>query len=369
MKNLILNKDCLTGIKDLSDNSIDCVITSPPYWALRDYGCDDQLGLENTPNEYIAKLVKLGLEIYRVLKPEGTCFINLGDTYSSGIRAKNGETFIETKNPNKNKPLFPPNRNGGSDAPDKSLSLIPYRFAWAMVENGWTLRNIINWRKPNQMPQSANDRFTVDFEPIFFFTKQTKYYFEQQFEPYEKPLDRWGGDDLVANGVSTWDNGTGQKAYRTRNMRPNPEGRNMRTTWDINTQPFAKAHFAVFPEKLVGRIIKSGCPENGIVLDPFLGSGTTAIVARKLNRNFIGFEKGKTRAYPKSNEKYETYLKWFKPKGSMSFQYVICHNPLNNKFHVEFIMNNIPFMQQFDYLHELQSFLLETVGELVLISA
>lgn len=173
---------------------------------------------------------------------------------------------------------------------NKSLLMIPYRFAWAMIENGWILRNVINWRKPNQMPQSANDRFTVDFEPIFFFTKQPKYYFEQQLEPYEKPLDRWGGDDLVANGVSTWDNGTGQKAYRTRNMRPNPEGRNMRTTWDINTQPFAKAHFAVYPEKLVERMIKSGCPVNGLILDPFLGSGTTAIVARKLNRNFIGFE-------------------------------------------------------------------------------
>lgn len=168
--------------------------------------------------------------------------------------------------------------------------MIPYRFAWLMVENGWILRNIINWHKPNQMPQSAKDRFTVDFEPIFFFAKQPKYYFEQQLEPYEKPLDRWGGESLVAKGNSTWDNGTGQKSYRHRNMRPNPEGRNMRTTWDINTEPFNKAHFAVYPEKLVSRMILSGCPENGTVLDPFLGAGTTAIVSRKLNRNYIGFE-------------------------------------------------------------------------------
>lgn len=284
MKNIVINKDCLTGLKELSDNSIDCCITSPPYWALRDYGCDGQIGQEETPEQYIETLINLFKEVYRVLKPEGTCFVNLGDTYGTG---SGGDSFAGKKQQTNKGSLVARKQLTGMN---KSLLMIPYRFGWAMVENGWILRNVINWRKPNQMPQSANDRFTVDFEPIFFFTKQPKYYFEQQLEPYEKPLDRWGGDDLVANGVSTWDNGTGQKAYRTRNMRPNPEGRNMRTTWDINTQPFAKAHFAVYPEKLVERMIKSGCPVNGLILDPFLGSGTTAIVARKLNRNFIGFE-------------------------------------------------------------------------------
>ena len=169
--------------------------------------------------------------------------------------------------------------------------MIPERFALGMIDSGWILRNQIIWHKPNQMPQSATDRFTVDFEKIFFFVKQsTGYYFEQQLEPYTKPLDRWGGTDLEANGDSTWDNGTGQTAYRNRNMRPNPEGKNMRTVWSINTVPYSEAHFATYPEKLVERMIKSGCPENGVVLDPFMGAGTTGLVARKLNRNYIGFE-------------------------------------------------------------------------------
>ena len=153
------------------------------------------------------------------------------------------------------------------------------------------LRNQIIWHKPNQMPSSAADRFTVDFEKIFFFVKQsTGYYFEQQLEPYTEPMNRWAGDNLEANGKSDWDNGTGQSTYRNRNMRPNPDGKNMRTVWSINTKPFPDAHFAIFPETLVERMIKSGCPENGIVLDPFMGAGTTAVTARKLNRNYIGYD-------------------------------------------------------------------------------
>jgi site-specific DNA-methyltransferase (adenine-specific) len=141
------------------------------------------------------------------------------------------------------------------------------------------------------MPQSAKDRFTVDFEKIFFFVKKpTDYYFEQQLEPYTRPLDRWGGNKLEANGKSTWDEATKQTTYRTRNMRPNEEGKNMRTVWSINTEPLSEAHFATYPQRLVERMLKAGCPENGIVLDPFFGSGTTGVYARKANRNFLGIE-------------------------------------------------------------------------------
>jgi len=168
--------------------------------------------------------------------------------------------------------------------------MIPERFAIQMIDNGWILRNKIIWHKENQMPSSVTDRFTVDFEDIFFFVKQQKYYFEQQLEPYTEPMNRWGSVKLEANGVSIWDKGTKQTTYRNKNMRPNEEGRNMRTVWTINTQPNSEAHFATYPELLVEKIIKAGCPENGLCLDPFMGSGTTGLVAKKLNRNYLGID-------------------------------------------------------------------------------
>ena len=283
--NKIILSDCLEGIKRMPDSSVDCCISSPPYWGLRDYGVDGQIGLEENYSEFIAKLIELYIEIQRVLKPTGTCFVNLGDTYN-GTKQGNTET---NKNPKLVTDSF--KKEKVKTIQDKSLLMIPERFAIGMIDAGWVLRNQIIWHKPNQMPQSATDRFTVDFEKIFFFVKQsTGYYFEQQLEPYTKPLDRWGGDDLEANGKSTWDNGTGQTTYRNRNMRPNPDGKNMRTVWSINTEPFPEAHFATYPEKLVKRMIEAGCPENGLVLDPFMGAGTTAVVAKKLNRNYTGFE-------------------------------------------------------------------------------
>lgn len=296
MINKIFNEDCLTGLKKLLDNSIDCCVSSPPYWGLRDYGVDGQVGNENDYVEFVDRLTEIYKEVYRVLKPEGTCFVNLGDTYagSGSGTTKNADTskYVENSKqvyclPNG---IAKSSKFRGTNL-NKSLLMIPERFAIKMIDSGWILRNQIIWHKPNQMPSSAKDRFTVDFEKIFFFVKQAKgYYFEQQFEPYTKPLDRWAGDKLEAKGKSEWDKGTKQTTYRNRNMRPNENGKNMRTVWSINTKPFKEAHFAVFPEKLASRMIKSGCPENGIVLDPFMGAGTTAVTAISLNRNFVGFE-------------------------------------------------------------------------------
>ena len=213
----------------------------------------------------------------------------------------------------------------------KSLVGIPQRFMIEMIDRGWVCRNVIIWHKPSCMPSSAKDRFTVDFEYLYFFTKQGEYYFEQQLEPYTEPMDRWGGDKLVAKGNSQWDSGTGQSSYRDRNMRPNPEGRNKRCVWKIPTSPSNweycnncdtifigkdrsrirkykieetemrecpicnstedwESHFAMYPEELCITPIKAGCPEGGVVLDPFMGSGTTAVVAHKLGRNWIGVE-------------------------------------------------------------------------------
>jgi len=276
-------------MKALPDNSIDCIVTSPPYWSLRSYEHDAQIGLEVNFRDYVDRLLEVFTESKRILKKTGTAFINLGDTYGGAGHGyarqwrKSKERYLLMDGCNKTGELK-------NTALNKSMLMIPYRFAIAMVDSGWKLRNIIIWHKPNQLPQGVFDRFTNDFEPIFFFTKSNKYNFIQQLEPYDKPLDRWGGDVLIAKGTSKWSEETNQNAYRTRNLRPNPKGRNMRCVWSINTRGEKEKHYAVYPQKLVARCIKAGCPENGIVLDPFMGSGTTAVVARKLNRNFIGYE-------------------------------------------------------------------------------
>lgn len=293
--NKIYNEDCLLGLRKLESNSVDCCITSPPYWGLRDYGVDGQLGNEATFQEFVFNLLEIYKEVYRVLKTEGTCFVNLGDTYggSGSGTTKNADTSKYTEN-SKQVYVMP---NGSSKSSslretslNKSLLMIPERFAIGMLDNGWILRNQIIWHKPNQMPSSAKDRFTVDFEKIFFFVKQSKdYYFEQQLEPYTESLDRWAGQ-MVRGNCKTKTDQFAMEEREGRDMRPNPDGKNMRTVWSINTKPFSGAHFAVFPDTLVKRMIEAGCPLGGVVLDPFMGAGTTAVTARKLNRNYIGYE-------------------------------------------------------------------------------
>lgn len=302
----IIQGDSLEVLKTLPDESVDCVITSPPYWALRDYGCEGQLGLEPTFQEYIDKLCNIFDEAKRVLKKEGTCWVNIGDTYmgNSSYSEKGRQGFGNDKigmiykkqwiDPKYEKPGESRLRGRehvlSGQIIEKSLCQIPSRFAIEMTNRGWILRNEIIWHKPNCMPSSVEDRFTVDFEKVFFFVKSKKYYFEQILEPYTAPLDRWGGDNLKADNESEWDKGTGQSTYRTRNMRPNEEGRNKRTVWSITTKGFSEAHFATYPEALVEPMVKAGCPLGGIVLDPFSGSGTTGRVAIDNGREYIGIE-------------------------------------------------------------------------------
>jgi len=293
--NKIINGNSLEVLKTIPDSSIDCCITSPPYWGLRDYGHDEQLGSEKHFKDFVNNLCNVFDEVQRVLKPTGTCFINLGDTYggSGSGTTKNADTSKYVEN-SKQVYVLPNGTSKASQfrgtAMNKSLCMIPERFAIEMIDRGWCLRNQIIWHKPNQMPSSAKDRFTVDFEKVFFFVKQpTDYYFEQQLEPYTEPLDRWAGQMVRGNYKTK----TEQFAVRERNgrdKRPNPEGKNMRTVWSINTEPSTEAHFATYPQRLVERMLKAGCPENGIVLDPFFGSGTTGVYARKVNRNFVGIE-------------------------------------------------------------------------------
>lgn len=274
----------------MDDNSINCLVTSPPYWGLRDYGVEGQLGLEKTVEEYIEKLVNIFDLFMPKLKDDGTIWINIDDTYISKGGASRHKGYADPKYKNgRNGEHIEPHAYPQTFRP-KSLANVPAMFQVEMCKRGWILRNEIIWRKPNAMPESATDRFTTDYEKLYFFTKNEKYYFEQQLEPYDKPLDRWGGDKLKAKGKSLWDEGTGQSSYRTRNMRPNENGRNKRAVWDVNTEACPEAHFAVYPKDLIRTCIQAGCPVGGVVYDPFMGSGTTAIVAVELSRNYVGSE-------------------------------------------------------------------------------
>lgn len=275
---MILNGNSLDVLKTLDSETVDCCITSPPYYALRDYKTEGQIGLEKTFQEYLDKLIQVFNEVKRVLKKEGTCWVVMGDTYGRGSRAsKCKNTFHKTE------------LGRAIDNPltynDKCLLMIPSRFAIQMIDNGWILRNDIIWHKPNCMPSSAKDRFTVDYEHVFFFTKSKKYYFKTQYEPHSRD---WKDD------IPHWKNGTA-KYLQVGNKNgflndPNPLGRIKRTVWKIPPKPFAEAHFAVFPEELVKQCIEPGCPPSGTVLDPFMGAGTVPLVALKTNKQFIGIE-------------------------------------------------------------------------------
>ena len=418
-KNKILCGDVREVLKKLPDECVDMLVTSPPYFSLRNYneegviwggdenckhewniketeirtGCSDkstivenptekyavqtqkseagfckkcgawkgQLGLEPNMEDYIKHLCDIFDGVKRVLKPEGTCWVNIGDTYAgSGCKLPHHK-MTDSKQLRQALAGAEPKAKPAWTISDKSLCGIPFRFALEMKRRGWILRNTIIWHKINQIPSSVKDRFTVNFEYLFFFAKNRDYYFEQQFESYDEPIKRWGGEFIKSKGQREWDVGTGQKTFRDRSLRPNLQGRNKRTTWAINTQPLPQNHFAAYPVLLIETPIKAGCPEfickecgekrkkiykeiridtrpgkntgmgksgtkddpnsglhnadlskyrqlitrleegytkcncnvgfeAGIVLDPFMGSGTTAITARKLGRNWIGIE-------------------------------------------------------------------------------
>jgi len=252
-----------------------------------------QLGLEPTYDLYIKHLCDIFDSAKPILKKAGTLWVNIADTYNGSGGAGNQYSKWRKKHIQFGKHVCEKGQSFPTNIdfyPKKCLCLIPFRFSVEMVRRGWILRNTIIWHKRNCMPSSAKDRFTVDFEYLFFFSKNRKYYFDQQFEPYNNPLIRWGGMKLKSRGFSKWDDGTGQSAYRERYIRPNPKGRNKRCVWSINTKPSPDAHFAVYPDELCKIPIQAGCPKTGIVLDPFMCSGTTALAAKKLQRNFIGFE-------------------------------------------------------------------------------
>ena len=346
--------DCLVGLKQLNDYSIDCVVTSPPYWGLRDYGIEGQLGLEKTPEEYVSKLVSIFKEVHRVLKWRGTVWLNLGDSYcGSGIHAEHHA------NPGKSQSAkrgCTHSNEVPSGLKPKDLVGIPWHVAFSLQNDGWWLRQDIIWSKPNPMPESVTDRCTKSHEYVFLLTKSKDYYYDA--EAIRESSNTSGG---ACFGKQNFDsNGT---LAQSRKLKSDKEGAsvkywsgaNKRSVWTITTKPFSGAHFATFPPDLIEPMIKAGtsekgvCPECGkpwiriteqekintrpglntgnkksgtdfdpkskyrqqivsktlgwqssckcnkepspaIVLDPFMGSGTTGLVARKLLRHYIGFE-------------------------------------------------------------------------------
>jgi site-specific DNA-methyltransferase (adenine-specific) len=263
--NQVLCGDNATVLRSLAAETVDCIVTSPPYWRQRDYAASrQQIGQEATAAEYIARLAALFGECRRVLKDSGTLWLVIGDKYDQG----------------------------------RQLGL-PWRLALALIDEGWILRADCIWHKPNAMPSPARSRPTIDHEYVFFFTKSQDYYYDADAvrEPHVTFSDQSrmkGGRGHFGKRGGTPENGKNGGQSNLHNGRWDqafhPLGRNKRTVWSIPLSKFREAHFAVFPESLVQTCIQAGCPPGGLVLDPFLGSGTTAVVAQRLGRQWLGID-------------------------------------------------------------------------------
>lgn len=302
--NNIIQGDCLETLKKIPDNSINSCVTSPPYWGLRDYGHKDQMGNENTPDEYVNKMVILFREVKRVLKHNGTLWLNLGDSYAGNCSQTNdGRAAFASKrdrivNRGKNKDTAKwsySKCNAQGDIKNKDLVGIPWMVAFALRADGWYLRQDIIWHKPNPMPESVTDRCTKCHEYIFLLSKSSSYYYNADaiLEPlnYPERLARRYADPCsskkIGCGASKINENTIGKSFDKILER---NGRNKRSVWTITTKPFLSAHFATFPEDLILPCILASTPPQGIVLDPFMGAGTTALVSKKNGCNYIGCE-------------------------------------------------------------------------------
>jgi len=272
--------DCREIMKKWASQGIKAqtCVTSPPYYGLRDYGHDGQIGLEETPAAYIEAMVEVFRCVWDVLEDDGTLWVNIGDSYC-GTGSKGD--FVDPKNPN--------GRNGQSVSKtqkiegykSKDLIGIPFMLAFALRNDGWYLRQDIIWHKPNPMPESVQDRCTKSHEYIFLLSKKQKYYYD--ISAMQEPAI-YAGDDRGARGDSRRGTEANSMSGKT------GDTRNKRSVWTVTTKPYSGAHFAVFPPDLIEPCIMAGAPVGGIVLDPFMGSGTTAQVAQNLGRKYLGCE-------------------------------------------------------------------------------
>jgi DNA modification methylase len=281
MNNQIIQGDCLEVLKGLPDSSVHCCVTSPPYYGLRDYGVDGQIGLEETPDAYVARLVEVFREVRRVMRDDGTLWVNLGDSHA----ATRGNQRPPSNTRNKGHNL------GSSRVPlgwkPKDLFGIPWRVAFALQADGWYLRQDIIWHKPNPIPESVRDRCTKSHEYIFLLSKSARYFYDADAIK-EDAVDHRPRKVTGRTGQERIPNRHGNGHHSNGRFGTNLEGtRNRRDVWTVATRPYKDAHFAVFPPKLIEPCILAGCPVGGVVLDPFGGSGTTAAVAVEHGRNYI----------------------------------------------------------------------------------
>jgi DNA modification methylase len=294
----ILVGNAVERLRELPDGSVRTCVTSPPYWGLRDYGADGQLGGEETPAEFVENLCKVFDEVWRVLADDGTLWVNLGDSYASRTKSDNRTATQRAK-----KSTLGPKKDGlggqnqahvavsfgtrriNPGLQSKQLVGVPWRFAFAMQDRGWYLRQDIIWAKPNPMPESVTDRCTKSHEYIFLMSKSPRYYFDNEAIKTEVK-DDWGKRDR-----SEWKygkEGTGLQPHT--GMTKNYTKANKRSVWQVTTSRFKGAHFATYPPALIEPCILAGSAEGDTVLDPFSGSGTTGEVALLSGRNFIGTE-------------------------------------------------------------------------------
>lgn len=313
----IYHGDCRDVLEQFPESSVQVCVTSPPYWGLRDYGVDGQLGLETTPEEYVRKMVSVFREVRRVLKDEGTAWINLGDSYAAHSGQRKTTDKAGSKQVSNGGSIGAPSRHV-ADLKPKDLVGIPWRLAFALQADGWYLRQDIIWHKPNPMPESVTDRCTKAHEYIFLLSKSERYYYDAAAIK-EPAVTGWNGSEF-----HTGKSMEHQLGRASTNRKPRPAGnknhkyvsaynesaseehrtkagllaqagviyetRNKRSVWSVNSQPYPEAHFATFPTKLIEPCILAGSRPGDVVLDPFNGSGTTAMVAKDLARRFVGSE-------------------------------------------------------------------------------
>ena len=294
---VIINRDALCALQELPSESVHCCVTSPPYYTLRDYGLDAQIGQEDTPEQYIDRLTTVFGELYRVLRKDGTLWLNIADTYC-GTGSKCG--YTDPKNPKGRTGQRIARNSRVTGCKQKDLIGIPWLLAFSLREQGWYLRSDIIWQKQNPMPESCKDRPTRCYEHIFLLSKEKKYYYDAAAiaEPLAPTTAERYRRARSTNSKYTQEIPGQGKVQGLNRPRDGgyyddalmPTTRNKRDVWTVSTNGFRGAHFAVFPEKLIEPCILAGSPLGGTVLDPFAGSGTTGVVAKRLRRDFIGCE-------------------------------------------------------------------------------